>query len=118
MIGFDGVDVIGSVKGHNRYNYVFLQDDAACEICKLIVTYLDQILQDNKTIATVNSTLYAFCSGLPDPWNTTVSFPGVHLALMLYYIIQSTVLMTLRKKVFEDIVGKRAFCLFPIVFTY
>ncbi|KAL3875979.1 hypothetical protein ACJMK2_033872, partial [Sinanodonta woodiana] len=42
-----------------------MQDTLECEICKYIVTTLDQLVGENKTEAAINSTLMKICQSLP-----------------------------------------------------
>ncbi|KAK6187859.1 hypothetical protein SNE40_005792 [Patella caerulea] len=46
-------------------------DSPGCEICQFVVQILDSYLNENRTDAAVNSTLYKVCNSLPDPIKST-----------------------------------------------
>ncbi|KAK3608183.1 hypothetical protein CHS0354_039197 [Potamilus streckersoni] len=50
---------------HNKPQEKKPEDSLLCELCQLLVTEGDKELQQNKTIAALNSTLYKTCAKLP-----------------------------------------------------
>ena len=52
---------------------VVLLQDLKCEVCKLVIGAVEKYVENNKSIAAINSTLWKFCQQLPGDLGDLVS---------------------------------------------
>lgn len=45
---------------------------AACQICQLVITYVEQLISQNNTIAAIEAEVDQMCAVLPSPLNSAV----------------------------------------------
>jgi len=80
------VEEVGQVAGYGSQKREVEQ--GVCPVCQLVVTYVEQLIAQNSTIAEIEQQVDALCNMLPSPGNSLcVSLVATYLPQMIQWIL-------------------------------